>query len=31
VEELNLWDIRMWTTENPAMIDWQSAIKQRAC
>lgn len=29
VEELNLWDIRMWTTENPAMIDWQSAIKQR--
>ena len=29
VEELNQWDIRMWTTQNPAMIDWQLAIKQR--
>ena len=29
VKELNLWDVRMWTTENPAMIDWQSAVKQR--
>jgi putative hydrolase of the HAD superfamily len=29
VEELNLWDVRMWSTENPAMIDWQLAIKQR--
>jgi putative hydrolase of the HAD superfamily len=29
VEELNLWDVRMWTTQNPAMVDWQLAIKQR--
>ncbi|MFY9853002.1 MAG: HAD family phosphatase [Terracidiphilus sp.] len=29
VEELNRWDVRMWSTENPAMIDWQLAIKQR--
>ena len=29
VEELNLWDVRMWSTENPVMIDWQLAIKQR--
>jgi putative hydrolase of the HAD superfamily len=29
VEELNLWDIRMWTTQNPVMVDWQLAIKQR--
>jgi putative hydrolase of the HAD superfamily len=29
VEELNFWDVRMWTTENPAMIDWQLELKQR--
>jgi putative hydrolase of the HAD superfamily len=27
--ELNLWDARMWTTENPAMLAWQLALKQR--
>ena len=29
VEELNQWDARMWTTENPAMLAWQLALKQR--
>jgi len=29
VEELNLWDARMWTTQNPAMFDWQLQLKQR--
>jgi putative hydrolase of the HAD superfamily len=28
-EELNLWDARMWTTENPTMLTWQLALKQR--
>jgi putative hydrolase of the HAD superfamily len=28
-EELNLWDARMWTTQNPAMFAWQQALKQR--
>jgi putative hydrolase of the HAD superfamily len=28
-EELNLWDARMWTTENPVMLAWQLALKQR--
>jgi putative hydrolase of the HAD superfamily len=27
-EELNLWDARMWTTQNPAMLAWQLALKQ---
>jgi putative hydrolase of the HAD superfamily len=27
--ELNLWDARMWTTQNPAMLAWQIALKQR--
>jgi putative hydrolase of the HAD superfamily len=27
-EELNLWDARMWTTENPAMLAWQLALQQ---
>ena len=27
--ELNLWDSRMWTTENPAMLAWQLELKQR--
>ncbi len=29
VEELNLWDARMWTTEDPAMLVWQLEIKKR--
>jgi len=29
VEELNGWDARFWTTENPAMLAWQLALKQR--
>jgi putative hydrolase of the HAD superfamily len=28
IEELNLWDARMWTTENRAMLDWQLELKQ---
>jgi putative hydrolase of the HAD superfamily len=28
VEELNQWDARMWTTENPAMLAWQLALKR---
>ena len=29
VEELNLWDARMWTTQSPAMLAWQLELKQR--
>jgi len=29
VEELNQWDVLMWSTQCPAMIDWQLALKQR--
>jgi putative hydrolase of the HAD superfamily len=29
VEELNQWDARLWTTENPAMLAWQLALRQR--
>jgi putative hydrolase of the HAD superfamily len=29
VESLNRWDARMWTTHNPAMVDWQSRLKAR--
>jgi putative hydrolase of the HAD superfamily len=29
VEELNLWDARMWTTENPVMLAWQLELKRR--
>jgi putative hydrolase of the HAD superfamily len=29
VAELNQWDARMWTTENPAMVAWQAQLKQR--
>ncbi len=29
VEKLNRWDARLWTTENPAMLAWQLALKQR--
>ena len=28
IEELNLWDARMWTTQNPAMLAWQEQLKQ---
>jgi putative hydrolase of the HAD superfamily len=28
-KDLNRWDARMWTTENPAMVAWQTALKQR--
>ena len=29
IQELNAWDARMWTTQNPAMLAWQFALKQR--
>lgn len=29
IDELNLWDTRMWTRGDPAMLAWQQAIKQR--
>jgi putative hydrolase of the HAD superfamily len=29
IDELNLWDARMWTTQNPAMVAWQQQLKQR--
>lgn len=29
IDELNLWDARMWTTQNPAMLAWQQQLKQR--
>jgi putative hydrolase of the HAD superfamily len=28
IDELNLWDARMWTVQNPAMIAWQEQLKQ---
>jgi putative hydrolase of the HAD superfamily len=28
VEELNRWDARMWTTQNPQMVEWQARLKQ---
>ena len=28
VEELNHWDGRLWTVQNPAMLAWQLALKQ---
>jgi len=28
-EELNEWDARLWTTQNPAMLAWQQQLKQR--
>jgi len=27
VDELNKWDARMWTTQNPAMLAWQQRLK----
>jgi putative hydrolase of the HAD superfamily len=29
IDELNLWDARMWTTQNPAMLAWQQQLKER--
>jgi putative hydrolase of the HAD superfamily len=29
IEELNLWDARMWTTQNDAMLTWQQRLKKR--
>ncbi|MGC1462438.1 MAG: HAD family phosphatase [Terracidiphilus sp.] len=28
IEELNLWDARMWTTQNDAMLAWQRKLKR---
>jgi putative hydrolase of the HAD superfamily len=28
VRELCLWDARRWTTQNPAMLDWQLKLKE---
>ena len=28
-EELNRWDVRLWTVENPVMLAWQLKLKQR--
>jgi len=28
-EELSRWDARLWTVQNPVMVAWQSAVKQR--
>ena len=29
VEELNRWDARMWTTQNPRMLAWQLQLSER--
>jgi putative hydrolase of the HAD superfamily len=29
IDDLTCWDARMWMTENPAMLAWQLALKQR--
>ncbi len=29
IEDLNLWDARMWTTQNDAMLAWQQQLKER--
>ena len=29
IAELNEWDARMWTRGDPAMLEWQMAIKER--
>ena len=29
LEELNLWDTRLWTTQNTAMLAWQRQLKKR--
>jgi putative hydrolase of the HAD superfamily len=28
-EELNRWDTRLWTVENPIMVAWQLKLKER--
>lgn len=28
-EELNRWDCRFWTVQNPTMVAWQLALKER--
>ena len=28
-EELSRWDARLWTAQNPVMVDWQVAVKKR--
>jgi putative hydrolase of the HAD superfamily len=28
INELNNWDARMWTTQNPAMLAWQLSLRQ---
>ena len=28
-EELSRWDARLWTVENPVMVAWQLAVKER--
>ena len=28
IDQLNAWDARMWTTQSPAMLDWQIELKQ---
>lgn len=28
-EELSRWDARLWTVQNPVMVAWQLAVKQR--
>jgi putative hydrolase of the HAD superfamily len=27
IDELNLWDARMWTSQDPAMLAWQQRLK----
>jgi putative hydrolase of the HAD superfamily len=29
IEELNQWDARMWTTQDPAMVKWHAQLKAR--
>ncbi len=29
IEELSLWDARMWTTQNDTMLAWQQMLKRR--
>jgi len=28
IDDLNSWDARMWTTQNPVMLAWQQNLKQ---
>jgi putative hydrolase of the HAD superfamily len=29
IDELNLWDARLWTVQDPAMIVWQKQLQER--